>query len=366
MGTFGWFDTILTLFLTGNPTVGVLQWFHENEQPLPKEEETMNGIGRTLTGLLACLTLLGCAGCSGRSMSIQSSLPSHSSSTAPAETKSTPPGKQGDLPGTENGYLVQEPMGEEVQVDLDGDGELETLTITTKQVEQKSGDSRWKETVLSSLVIDGKEFIKKSAAESNSLNVPNVVLYTPEGEHYFLADLNASDGKLEIGLLDYGPSYDLTTTYLRYENGQLTSLGTVPGFPDQDSSILDGKGNVTTPGRLSLLQNWQAPFVYQLKGNALEKAPQSWYTPIDQPEQQVVLKKAIRLYTKPDQKAQATTAQPNQAVTAFPATDNKHWVQVQLADGTEGWFYMEDSATIVSGNQKYTEMEVFDNLNMTD
>lgn len=326
----------------------------------------MNGIGRTLTGLLACLTLLGCAGCSGRSMSIQSSLPSHSSSTAPAETKSTPPGKQGDLPGTENGYLVQEPMGEEVQVDLDGDGELETVTITTKQVEQKSGDSRWKETVLSSLVIDGKEFIKKSAAESNSLNVPNVVLYTPEGEHYFLADLNASDGKLEIGLLDYGPSYDLTTTYLRYENGQLTSLGTVPGFPDQDSSILDGKGNVTTPGRLSLLQNWQAPFVYQLKGNALEKAPQSWYTPIDQPEQQVVLKKAIRLYTKPDQKAQATTAQPNQAVTAFPATDNKHWVQVQLADGTEGWFYMEDSATIVSGNQKYTEMEVFDNLNMTD
>ncbi len=326
----------------------------------------MNGIGRTLTGLLACLTLLGCAGCSGRSMSIQSSLPSHSSSTAPAETKSTPPGKQGDLPGTENGYLVQEPMGEEVQVDLDGDGELEAVTITTKQVEQKSGDSRWKETVLSSLVIDGKEFIKKSAAESNSLNVPNVVLYTPEGEHYFLADLNASDGKLEIGLLDYGPSYDLTTTYLRYENGQLTSLGTVPGFPDQDSSILDGKGNVTTPGRLSLLQNWQAPFVYQLKGNALEKAPQSWYTPIDQPEQQVVLKKAIRLYTKPDQKAQATTAQPNQAVTAFPATDNKHWVQVQLADGTEGWFYMEDSATIVSGNQKYTEMEVFDNLNMTD
>lgn len=365
MGTFGWFDTILTLFLTGNPTVGVLQWFHENEQPLPKEEETMNGIGRTLTGLLVCLTLLGCAGCSGQSMSIQSSLPPHSSAT-PAETKSTPPGKQGDLPGTENGYLVQEPMGEEVQVDLDGDGKLETLTITTKQVEQKSGDSRWKETVLSSLVIDGKEFIKKNAAESNSLNVPNVVLYTPEGEHYFLADLNASDGKLEIALLDYGPSYDLTTTYLRYENSQLTSLGTVPGFPDQDSSILDGKGNVTTPGRLSLLQNWQAPFVYQLKGNALEKAPQSWYTPIDQSEQQVVLKKAIKLYTKPDQKAQATTAQPNQAVTAFPATDNKHWVQVQLADGTEGWFYMEDSATIVSGNQKYTEMEVFDNLNMTD
>lgn len=110
--------------------------------------------------------------------------------------------------------------------------------------------------------------------------MPNVVLYTPESEHYFLADLNAKDGKLEIGLLDYGPSYDLTTTYLRYEKGHLISLGTVPGFPDQDSSSLDGKGNVTTPGRLSLLQNWQAPFVYQLKGDVLEKAPQLGIPPL--------------------------------------------------------------------------------------
>ena len=66
----------------------------------------MNGIGRTLTGLLACLTLLGSAGCSGRSMSVQSSLPLHSSTTTTPETSSTLPGKQGDLPGAENGYLV--------------------------------------------------------------------------------------------------------------------------------------------------------------------------------------------------------------------------------------------------------------------
>ena len=257
-------------------------------------------------------------------------------------------------------------MGETVRADLDGDGKRETLTIATKVLQQKDGQSQWKETVLSSVKINGKEFLKKSDREGSSLNVPNVVLYTPESEHYFLADLNAKDGKLEIGLLDYGPSYDLTTTYLRYEKGHLISLGTVPGFPDQDSSSLDGKGNVTTPGRLSLLQNWQAPFVYQLKGDVLEKAPQAWYTPIDQPEQQVVLKKAITLYDSPSRNAQASCAQPGQAVVAFPSTDNKHWVQVKLADGTEGWFYMEDAATIVSGERKYTEMEVFDNLNMTD
>lgn len=74
-------------------------------------------------------------------MSVQSSLPLHSSTTATTETNTTPPGQKGDLPGAENGYLVQEPMGEEVQVDLDGDGELETVTIATKQIEQKNGDA---------------------------------------------------------------------------------------------------------------------------------------------------------------------------------------------------------------------------------
>ena len=240
----------------------------------------MNGIGRTLAGFLAGLTLLGCVGCSGQSMSIQSNLPSHSSAAPAVETKPYQPGKKGELPGTKNGYLVQEPMGETVRADLDGDGKRETLTIATKVLQQKDGQSQWKETVLSSVKINGKEFLKKSDREGSSLNVPNVVLYTPESEHYFLADLNAKDGKLEIGLLDYGPSYDLTTTYLRYEKGHLISLGTVPGFPDQDSSSLDDKGNVTTPGRLSLLQNWQAPFVYQLKGDVLEKAPRLGIPPL--------------------------------------------------------------------------------------
>lgn len=179
----------------------------------------MNGIGRTLAGFLAGLTLLGCVGCSGQSMSIQSNLPSHSSAAPAVETKPYQPGKKGELPGTKNGYLVQEPMGETVRADLDGDGKRETLTIATKVLQQKDGQSQWKETVLSSVKINGKEFLKKSDREGSSLNVPNVVLYTPESEHYFLADLNAKDGKLEIGLLDYGPSYDLTTTYLRYERG---------------------------------------------------------------------------------------------------------------------------------------------------
>ena len=102
----------------------------------------MNGIGRTLAGFLAGLTLLGCVGCSGQSMSIQSNLPSHSSAAPAVETKPYQPGKKGELPGTKNGYLVQEPMGETVRADLDGDGKRETLTIASRRTARASGRKR--------------------------------------------------------------------------------------------------------------------------------------------------------------------------------------------------------------------------------
>lgn len=324
----------------------------------------MKRMKQALAGGLVCLMLFGSAGCGSQSAPVQSSVGSETTSQPTGETKE--PGSKGALPGVENGYLVKEPMGEEIRVDLDGDGKRETLYINTKQVQRKGSGEQWTETALATFTVNGKEFIKENDQENGSLNVPNVVLYTPESEHYFLADLDAGDGKIEIGLLDYGPSYDLTTTYLRYEDGQLMSLGTVSGFPDQDTSVLDGKGNLTTPGRLALLQNWQAPFVYQLKSDRLEQAPQAWYTPIPQPEQQVRLKKALRLYVEPNQNAETFLVRSNQEVRSFPSTDNKHWVQMHLADGSEGWFYMEDGSTILSNGQRYTEMEVFDNLNMSD
>lgn len=224
---------------------------------------------------------VGCVGCSGQSMSIQSNLPSHSSAAPAVETKPYQPGKKGELPGTKNGYLVQEPMGETVRADLDGDGKREdpdhrhqgaSAEGRTEPVEGNGAVQRENQRQ----GVPEKEATERGA----SLNVPNVVLYTPESEHYFLADLNAKDGKLEIGLLDYGPSYDLTTTYLRYEKGHLISLGTVPGSRIRTAAVWSGKGNVTTPGRLSLLQNWQAPFVYQLKGDVLEKAPRLGIPPL--------------------------------------------------------------------------------------
>lgn len=341
----------------------MLQYF-QSEPITAKEEQNMKRTKQALAGGLVCLMLLGSAGCGSQLAPVQSSVGSATTSQPASETKE--PGSKGALPGVENGYLVKEPMGEEIRVDLDGDGKRETLYINTKQVQRKGSGEQWTETALATFTVNGKEFIKENDQENGSLNVPNVVLYTPESEHYFLADLDAGDGTIEIGLLDYGPSYDLTTTYLRYEDGQLMSLGTVSGFPDQDTSVLDGKGNLTTPGRLALLQNWQAPFVYQLKGSRLEQAPQTWYTPIAQPEQQVLLKKGIWLYVEPNQNAKTIYACPDQAVRSFPSTDNKHWIQVKLADGTEGWFYMEDGSTILSNGQRYTEMEVFDNLNMSD
>lgn len=75
----------------------------------------MNGIGRTLAGFLAGLTLLGCVGCSGQSMSIQSNLPSHSSAAPAVETKPNQPGKKGDLPERRMGIWCRNPWGKQCE-----------------------------------------------------------------------------------------------------------------------------------------------------------------------------------------------------------------------------------------------------------
>lgn len=320
-----------------------------------------------MAGLLSMLLVISCVSCGAQNVSAHSDgVFNSSSAVGQLEIARPQAGSLGDLPAAENGYMVKEPMGEEVRLDLDGDGESERVTVTTKEVQRKYGENSGKETVISSFVINGKEYIKSGKGETYSLNVPNVIFDTPERNHYFITDLETSDSALEIALLDYGPSNDRTTTYLRYQEGQLISLGTIEGFPDDPESALDGAGKVKTLGRLGLLQTWYAPFLYQLKGAVLEKAPQAWYTPVENEGQNVILKKELILYDQPDRNVATKWVIPSEEPVTFPSTDNKHWVQLRLADGTEGWFYMEDSSTIRSGNQTYMELEAFDNLNMTD
>lgn len=322
-------------------------------------------------GLLSGLLIFSVAGCSAPSGAASSNAAAASQTTQPTQSSSAAEpiskpkaGKAGDTPSAANGYLVLENMGKEITLDLDGDGKTDTLKVSVKSKEVGSGTNSWTETTLNSIIINGKELAAPDTEEP--LKAYKVALDTPDKENYCITDLDTKDHALEIALLDYGPSDDLTTTYLHYKDGTLTSLGVLPGFPNDESSQRDGNGNVMAAGRLKLLQTWYATFPYTLKNGKLEEVEQSQYIPTQDTENVITLKKALTLYAEPDQKADTVKVQPSKDPVTFPATDNKNWVQLHLSDGTEGWFYMNDSSTIVSDGQELQASDVFDNLLLVD
>ncbi len=322
-------------------------------------------------GILAGLLALSCAGCGAQSAGQGSqSNAAHTSEPqqAPEESSATGTAQKAEqdsgIPQKSNGYLVSEPMGQQVEVDLDGDGKKDTLQVSGKESKQGEGENTWTEFVLNSIVINGKEMAEPNGVDP--LSAYKVYLVTPEKDHYFLTDLDTTDGALEIALLDYGPSDDPVTWYFQYKDGALKTIGSLPGFPDDKESQRDGQGNVLAVGRLSLLQTWSAPFSFELKDGALVEVPQSQYEPIQPQDATVTLKQKLTLYTNPDQTAGTLTVEPSKEAVTFPATDNEHWVQMKTKDGTEGWIYLKDCSTIVSDGKMWEATDVFDNLFIAD
>ena len=312
-------------------------------------------------GLLSCLMILSCSGCR-----TQSSPAENGSSVVSGVTQNSTEerGKSEELPNASNDYLVAEKMNQDVTVDLDGDGKLDTLKVSIKKRDTSDGTSDWIEYVLNSIVINGNQLAEPDA--ENTLQAYQIYLESPDEEQYFITDLDSSDKALEIALLDYGPSDDPVTWYLHYKDGELESLGSLPGFPDDEDSQRDGNGNVMAVGRLSLLQTWCATFPYTMKNGKLAEVPQSQYIPLQDPAAVVTLKRGLTVYAKPDQKADTTQIEPSQEPVTFLATDNKHWVQIHMTDGTEGWIYCKDFSTIVSGGRELAATDVFDHLVLAD
>ena len=320
-----------------------------------------------LAGILACLLALSCAGCG-----VQGGLPDGSAAGEPQQSAgetsaagaAQEAGKNGAVPQASNGYLVSQEMGRQVDIDLDGDGTADTLQVSVRQVERGEGENTWTESVLDSIVIHGKE--QAATGAENPLEAYRVYLESPDRDHYFITDLDTGDKALEIALLDYGPSDDPMTWYFQYRNGALKLIGSLPGFPDDEGSHRDGSGNVMAVGRLSLLQTWNATFPYTLKDGTLAEVAQSQYVPLPVPDAAVALKQKLTIYAKPDQAADTVTVEPSEEPVTVPVTDNRHWVQMRTAEGTEGWVYLKDFSTIVSDGEELSATDVFDNLVIAD
>jgi len=64
------------------------------------------------------------------------------------------------------------------------------------------------------------------------LNIPDESVLSNPDLWYAITDIDCSDGRKEIAILDVGPSSDFTTTFLAYEGGEACLLGRVSGILD--------------------------------------------------------------------------------------------------------------------------------------
>jgi hypothetical protein len=249
-------------------------------------------------------------------------------------------------------YPVEIPIGRSCTVDLNKDGNKDSIAYILDKVEKTH------EVSVRSFVVNKVEYKDKLyGALEFYMDNPNI-------EHYFITDIDKSDNFKEIALLDEGPSGDPQTYFFRYNGSELKYIGSIPAFHED----FDGNGTIIAGCRLSILQTWCAPAKWRLDENGyLKKVHEDIYYPYQYSNENnpVILLKDLLIYKRQDLKADKITVKALSKVT-FTATDNEHWVCMKTQDGAEGWFYIENNGSILLNGKPVDITLIFKNLNFAD
>lgn len=185
-------------------------------------------------------------------------------------------------------------------------------------------------------------------------------------DYYLLVPLQDETGATvwSIVLMVDGPSSDPGAYFFQYQSGALQFLGGIPTDVHDVESAFPGDGRIHGRYRLDILQTWYAPAQWELRGGTIQQVEQplydtNWTGGADFPCR---LLEPLPIYR------QRGDAQPYMEMAPqlveFPATDNRQWVQVRGADGTEGWFRVEDFMELPDLGK--SAMQVFENLFLAD
>ncbi|MBQ8279288.1 MAG: YARHG domain-containing protein [Roseburia sp.] len=231
-------------------------------------------------------------------------------------------------------YPKQYIVGEETEVSLQVNGELQNICYEVTE----NGDWEYACT----LTIDGTEY---------DLN-DYVTLVTPVMDVFYITDIAYYDEKLEIAILDDGPSADPVTHFFQYD-GKLKYVGEVQGFPFEDygNNQFDGftgQNSVVGTIQLDMIESAYVDAYYWYNSNEgtieLMERVSSNYTWYDAHELYV----DIPVYYSPNTDSPVLTLQAQQAV-FFIATDCKEWILVRGADGVEGYIQVKDGQILNIG-----------------
>lgn len=253
---------------------------------------------------------------------------------------------------TDNGYVYAADIGTECSFDLDGDGTEETIFYDVAPYLET-------ETQPAALTVNGVDFLSDN--EDNPMEDYSFWIENPSNEKYFVVDLDAADGMLELAVTDWGSNDWLLTHLFRYQGGELTYLGYIPAFPDSEDTVYFGDSTVGVMDHLDIMQTWSGFRTYVYQDGKIAPLPGEMIQPL-QHSQEVFLREELTVYAEPDQSSEKKVLQPSDQPVQFPVTDNDHWVQIQCSDGTEGWIYFTELYHMENGEAVVDADTVFEGL----
>ena len=179
-----------------------------------------------------------------------------------------------------------------------------------------------------------------------------VSMITPIEDMYYITDISYYDNRLEIAILDNGPSDDPVTYFFQYD-GELYYLGEVQGFPFEEYGNhpydgFSGQNSVIGTSQLDLIHSAYVYtyYWYNSSERTLERMERvssnyTWQHPHE-------LYVDIPVYYSMDESSPVITMQAQESV-YFISTDCKEWILVRDGNGVQGYIHVKDGQVLNIG-----------------
>lgn len=233
----------------------------------------------------------------------------------------------------EKNYEMQNPYPKQFTVGKIAEDTLFGTEGTQKVLYKVEENGEWEYTC--TLTIDGKTY---DVAEY-------ITMDTPIEDAYFITDISRYDERLEIAILDNGPSEDPITHFFQYD-GELHYVGAVSGFPFSNYANyylngFTGQNSVMGIGQVDLIETAYIDvyYWYDMQERSLEQMELSDYRYRWFESHELFVD--IPLYYTKDVNAPTRMIKAQEEV-YFISTDGKEWILVRGNDGIEGYIHIEN------------------------
>lgn len=254
--------------------------------------------------------------------------------------KETESGKQRVQTGKE-GIVRRIPYGETVSVDLDSDGALEKLTVMTVE----GAENIRRPIVLINGNVFDREYVERLTGELVNL----------DRTYFYLVDIDTKDAWIEIALFTQGENDCPETTFLRYHEGGLLSIGSVAtGPPLIDSGevklMSSGDGRIVGKSRVDIVEKaWIIREWYLVNGQdgsgEFVEEPARFYTfyPIRDLDEYLVVTQELPAYSQMDKNSEVTVLPVGTQVVPYCIYPQTGWLRCSCIGRQEVWLKLDEN-----------------------